>query len=200
MRHLLFVVTIFICAFANAQMRITDTFDSSGVLDWNEYANKEKSALIMMGMLNLEVHKAANVLVYTETDLPIQTEYDFKISSKLIVPKIESDEIFGILFDMDEKFNRLAFVFTEDKFIACNLKGGKFDFENSYENLIKLPKAKDKNMEIVLEQKGGKLIVSYDNMEVLKQKRKINSPIFGFITTSKLQIDEVVLEQEYVGN
>ena len=154
----------------------------------------------MMDMLNLENKKGEKILVHTETDLPIQTEYDYKITSKLIIPKINSDEIFGILFDMDEKFNRLAFIFSEDSFKVCTFNGGKFNFENSYDLIIKLPKGKDKLMEFVLEQKGGKLIISYDNMEIFSQKRTIYSPIFGFITTSKLQIDEVVVEQEYVGN
>lgn len=200
MRYLLLFTTLLLCPFTNAQIRITETFESSKVLDWNEYATKEKSALIMMDMLNLENKKGEKILVHTETDLPIQTEYDYKITSKLIIPKINSDEIFGILFDMDEDFNILAFIFSENSFKVCTFNGGKLNFENSYDLIIKLPKGKDKLMEFVIEQKGGKLIISYDNMEIFSHKRTIYSPIFGFITTSKLQIDEVVVEQEYVGN
>ena len=66
--------------------------------------------------------------------------------------------------------------------------------------MIKLPKSKEKLIEVVLEQRGGKLIVSYDNMEIFAQKRTIYSPNFGYITTSKLQVDEVTVVQEYVGN
>lgn len=198
MKKLFLAMAICLCSFANAQIRIVDTFDAAGTLDWNEFAQKEQSALIKMGLFELE-NKTQGALVKSETELPVLPEYDFKVTSKLIVPKIEGDEIFGILFDMDEKFNRLAFIFKEDYFLACVYNRNGFNWTNAYDEVIKLPKAKNREIEVIIEQRAGKLIVSYENIEIFSQRRTLQSPNFGFVTTSKLKIDEVIVEQDYTG-
>lgn len=181
-----------------SQIKITETFDGTGVLDWNEYADKDVSAIVKMGVLDLEVKKDKFYSICS-TDLPILPEYDFKITMKLIVSKINEEDISAILFDMDERFNRLAFIFQENNFIACTYNKGKFNWEEGEEKRIKLPKGKNKQLEIVIERRGGKIIISYDNIEVLRWKREVYSPYLGFLTSSHLQVDEVVVEQEYTG-
>ena len=54
MKKIFLAVAICLCSFANAQIRIIDTFDAAGTLDWNEFAQKEQSALIKMGLFELE--------------------------------------------------------------------------------------------------------------------------------------------------
>lgn len=197
-----YLVVIFCLLFSSSnafsQIKITETFDGTGVLDWSEYADKDVSAIVKMGVLDLEVKKD-KFYVSSCTDLPILPEYDFKITMKLIVSKINEEDISAILFDMDEHFNRLAFIFQENNFIACTYNKGKFNWEEGEERRIKLPKDKNRHLEVVIERRGGKIIVSYDNIEVLRWKREIYSPYFGFITSSHLQVDEVVVEQEYTG-
>lgn len=199
MRNFFILFCLLLCSSNSfSQIKITETFDGAGVLDWNEYADKDVSALVKMGKLDLEVKKDKYYTICS-TDLPILPEYDFKITMKLIVSKINEEDISAILFDMDEQFNRLAFIFQENKFIACTYNKGKFNWEQGEDIRIKLPKDKNKQLEVVIERRGGKLIISYDNIEVLRWKREINSPYLGFITSSHLQVDEVVIEQEYTG-
>ena len=75
-----------------SQIKITETFDGTGVLDWNEYADKDVSAIVKMGVLDLEVKKDKFYSICS-TDLPILPEYDFKITMKLIVSKINEEDI-----------------------------------------------------------------------------------------------------------
>ena len=205
-KYLFFVFSIFISISSIAQVKFTETFDGSGHLDWNEYASKEVSALIKMGMLDLEVLKEGWV-AKTQTDLPVLPEYDFKVTMKLVVPKIEKDEEFVILFDMDENFKRTAFVFSENKFVACTFttksaKNGmpsQCIFGDGEEIQIKLPKAKNREIEVVIERKGNKTIVSYNNIEVYKHNYKLHSPYLGFLTSTHLKVDELIVEQRYTG-
>ncbi|MBQ4521164.1 MAG: hypothetical protein II999_11260 [Bacteroidaceae bacterium] len=200
MKTFLFLAfSIFMPVSVFSQIKITDTFDGTGTLDWSEYADKDVSALIKMGMLDMEVHEEG-FYVNSCTDLPILPEYDFKVSVKLIIPKFDEEETSAILFDMDERFNRLAFIFKENKFIACTYNKGKFNIEEGEEIRIKLPKKKNREIEVVIERRGGKIIISYDNIEIMRWKRPIHSPYLGFVTSSHLKVDEVIVEQEYTGD
>ncbi|MBR5466655.1 MAG: hypothetical protein IKU79_04550 [Bacteroidaceae bacterium] len=193
---LFFVVCIASVSFA--QIKITDTFDGVGTLNWKEYVDKEVSALIKTGKLDMEV-KEEGLYISSNADLPIVIEYDFKITMKLVFPKIKDEHFSAVLFDMDEKFNRLAFLFRENKFIACTYNKGKFNFDEGEEIKIKLPDGKNKEIEFVIEYKGGRLILSYDNIELLRWRRSVHSPYLGFMTTSRFMVDEVIIEQEYTG-
>ncbi|MBR7134993.1 MAG: hypothetical protein IKC85_05520 [Bacteroidaceae bacterium] len=183
---------------ATAQINITETFDGVGTLDWSEYADKDVSALIEMGVLDLEVKKEG-FIVLCHTDLPVIPEYDFKVTAKLLIPKIDEKE-FGILFDMDEDYNRQGLVFMEDKFIACKYNGNTRIAGNSFELPIKLAKSRDRNMEVTIERKGGRIIVYYDNIEIFKQKRPFYDAKLSFFTTTKLKVEELIVEQPYTGD
>ncbi|MBQ4632841.1 MAG: hypothetical protein IJ421_08525 [Prevotella sp.] len=184
---------------ANAQIKIIDTFDGMSSLDWTQYADKDVSALTNMGFLELKVKKEG-FYINSSTDLPILTEYDFKITIKMVIPKFDEKETSAILFDMNENFKRLAFIFQENKFIACTYNNGKFSMDEGEEVRIKLPKKKDRPIEVTIERKGGKIIISYDNIEIFRWKRQLHSPYLGFITSSHLKIDEVIVDQEYTGD
>ncbi len=197
-KYLLLLLSILIYSYSvNAQIKITETFDGTGTLDWNEYAYKDGSALIKMGVLDLEVRKDSSYATIG-TDLPILPEYDFKISIKLIIPKFDEKEVSAIFFNMDEDFKRLAFIFQENKFLACTYNNGKF-MNEGVDFKIKLPKKKNRELFVQLERRGGRIIVSYDNVEIFRWKRTLNSPYLGFATSSHLKVDEIVIEQEYTG-
>lgn len=181
-----------------AQIKLTETFDDAGTLDWDEHATKKTSALIKMGALELEALDK-DYKVWCLTDLPIIPEYDFKITAKLIIPKITETDTFGVLIDMDEDFNMSAFLFTEDKFRACKFNNGKILTDVGSERHIKLPKSKERKMEVVIERRGSKYLVSYDNIDTFKWSVPISSPAFGFISYSHLKVDELIIEQYYGG-
>lgn len=182
-----------------SQIKIEETFDGAGTLDWSEYADKDVSALVTMGALDMEVKKEGLAVLCT-SDLPILSEYDFKVTAKVLVPKLDED-LFGILFDVDEDFNRKAFLFKEDMFIACIFNDGNLVPGKRHTRRIKLPKAKNRNMEITIEKKGARLVISYDNIEIEKFPIKNNTiePKLTFYTTTKLKVEELIIDQPYTG-
>ncbi len=191
-------LVILIGSAANAQIRIHEDFENSAILDWTEYADKDASAIIKMGALHLDIHKEGYRINCT-TELPVVPEYDFRLKAKLLIPKVSEDEYFGVLFDMDDNFNKLAFIFSEDSFEVRLYNRGRFVEEYGDFRRIKLKKGRNVEMEFELIRSGGSVIVQYNNIEIFRQKRPIHSPHFGFITNSKLSVEELILEQDYSG-
>lgn len=199
MRSLFLLAVLLVSYSMNAQIKIVEDFDGTANFDWREYATKNKSALIKEGMLDLEVFKKGAIAM-TSTDIPVLPEFDFKITMKIVIPEMSEKDTIAILFDKDKDSNRHAFIYMEDTFIQCKYNNGKFYFDKGEMNDIKFPKEKNKKTEIVIERKGGKLIVSHDNMKDMTPWRvDVDSPELGFLTTSRLKIDEVIVEQEYMG-
>jgi hypothetical protein len=175
---------------------IIEKFDDKVFLDWQEYADKNASAIVKAGFLELqckEKERAAIVLV----DLPISVESDFKISGKIIVPKLNDENRFGIIIDMDEDFNKCIFLLKESLFSCYVYGNGKF--VTGEERRIKLKGGKNQTVDFVLERRGNKYIFSTNNMKIFEYRRKITSPVFGFYTENEslIKIDELVIEQEY---
>ena len=69
-KNLLLLCLLIFSSSAIAQIKITDTFDGMGSLDWSQYADKDVSALTSMGFLELKVNKEG-FYVNSSTDLPI---------------------------------------------------------------------------------------------------------------------------------
>ena len=130
---------------AITQTAITETFEGAGRLDWHEYATKQSRALIIMDALNIEVLEK-NYIAWCLSDLPIIPEYDFKITAKLNVPKINDTDFFGILIDMDKDFNMTAFLFSENIFKARKFNYGNFLPCIGTDIHIKLPESKNKKI------------------------------------------------------
>lgn len=197
-RLVLLMLALLITSVAGAQVRIVEDFENSTALDWSEYADKRMSALVMMGALELKALEDFMPVSCT-AELPVVPEYDFKIKAKLFIPKVDDKHVFGVIVDMDEDFNKIAFLFSEDMFVVRHYNNGKIDSEKGEIRPIKLKGGKDRTMELEVIRRGGSYIVNYDNIEVLRWKRRLESPHFGFFTTSHLKVDEVIVEQEYTG-
>lgn len=199
MKHIItLLLALLIASSANGQIRIVEDFEDSTSLDWTEYADKDVRAVVQMGALELEAMDS-EFAVNCTTELPIIPEYDFKVIAKLTIPKIDDENLFGILVDMDEDFNKLAFLFMEGLFVVRHYNNGVIDKSRGEIRQIKLKGGKNRTMELVLTRKGGSYIIEYDNIEVFRWKRALHSPHFGFYTTGKLRVEEMILEQEYTG-
>ncbi|MDR3287039.1 MAG: hypothetical protein LBT27_06325 [Prevotellaceae bacterium] len=177
---------------------IVETFDDKVSLDWQEYADKKASALIQNGFLELqckEKGKAATVQV----ELPISVEHDFKLYSKIMVHKINDENRFGIIIDMDENFNKCLFLLKESLFSCHIYNDGKM--VSGDERPIKLKGGKNQVVDIILERRGNKYIFYMNNMKIYEFRRNLTSPVFGFYTEneSSISIDEFKMEQEYSG-
>lgn len=193
---LLFVVVVMTLDVASAQIRIVEKFDDgASKFEWSEFADKTMSTLIKGGCLEMSVLSKDIVSIWCDTYLPIDPDQDFKITAKLLLPKIEEGEKFGVLIDRDEEFNKLAFLFEPGRFIATYQSNNQILYDKGDKVRIKLEKGKDQILDLQIERRGGTYIVSYNNMEVYRWRKALNTPYFAFFTTSKLKIDELVVEQ-----
>ena len=209
---LLFACLIPLCA--KAQINIKETFNSDDKLrlDWEEYADRRGSALVMDGQLVLTC-KEKNHARMVFVNLPINVEKDFKISSSIIVKHISDNEWFGISID-DNEFIKLGFFMSEDFLYVGYYENSTSNFGDSDEStkdyriikgdgkVIKLKSGKNVTVNTILEKKGKKLIFSINNVKVYEKYHKNSdffvAPRLGFITegVSEIKIDEVKIEQE----
>jgi hypothetical protein len=193
----LFTCIIFISLNTFTQnFSIVETFDEKAILNWEEYANTNSSAIIKDGYLELQCKEIGkNALVRVE--LPISVEHDFTISGKILVPKLNDQNRFGIFIDLDENFDYLLFLLKESvlqAFIMNNLTT-----KSSTERAIKLKSGKNQIVNFILERIGNKYVFSINNMKIFELRRKLNSPVLGFFTEDEsiIKIDELVIKQDY---
>lgn len=191
MRSLFFIAALICVLTANAQNKIVEDFESGAKLQWKEFADKSGAVIVKEGVLDLESRKKTKI-VKTSAKLPIFGSYDFKITTKLIIPKF--NKLTGLdimLFSVGGDSFNVGLMPNKIYYTA----EGKVNF-----NKIKLPKGKDKTMEVVIEARGNDFIVSVNNVELLQTQKKVNPNSILFDTNSHIKIDEIIIEQEYTGD
>lgn len=180
-------------------LKLVDEFDGSSTIDWEEYVEKEASSLIKEGYLELKSMNKEQPAT-TTADLPLFIDHDFKITCDLVVPRLNKEDRFGIIFDMDEAFNKCLFLLREGIF-ECHLFNGGQEQNGGEVRRIKLKGGRDRAVQVVLERKGDKYIFSADNMKIIEFRRAVGSPVFGFYVENNatLRVKQVIIEQEYDG-
>lgn len=211
------IILLFACLipfFTKAQINIKETFNSDDKLrlNWEEYADRRGSALVMDGQLVLTCKEKKHArMVFV--NLPINVENDFKISSSIIVKRISDDNRFGISID-DNEFIKLGFFISENFLYVGYYENSTSNFGDSRESTkdyriikgdgkaIKLKSGKNVTVNTTLEKKGKKLVFSINNVKVYEKYHRnsdfLVAPRLGFITegNSEIKIDEVKVEQE----
>lgn len=204
MRKIIFLVCILTTVFANAQRVVKETFESNK-FRWEEFYEKECSVSIQDGYLVLQ-NKVKELPVCTVTELPIAMDNDnwgnlviknnFKITFKLLVPKLNDEYWFGILYNYEDENNYSSFLVQEKKYRIYNKRNGTLSL--SKQSQIILKSGKNKEVTVELQKKGNKLIFTVDNMEVETITKKLYSNSFGFYMegSNTIKIDEVIIEQQ----
>ncbi|GHV34209.1 hypothetical protein FACS1894178_1280 [Bacteroidia bacterium] len=110
------------------QRVVKETFDSNK-FRWEEFFEKERSVSIQDGYLVLQ-NKEKESEVRTGAELPIILENDnwgnliiknnFKITFKLLVPKLNDEYWFGILYNYEDENNYSSFLVQEKKYKIYN--------------------------------------------------------------------------------
>jgi hypothetical protein len=177
---------------AKAQRVVTETFDNNK-FQWEEFFEKTHSGSIADGYYILQNKEEGFVRCVTE--LPIDVERNFKITFKFLVPKINDEYHFGIIFNYEDENNYSNFLVQEKKYKMWNKKDGTFSL--SRQSGIILKSGKNKEVVIAMEKKGTKLIFTVDNMEAVSITKKLNFNTFGFQVenANTIKIDEVSFEQ-----
>ena len=196
MKNIIFTVCIFICAFANAQDKIIVKEDfENNKFQWEEFFEKEYSGNIQDGYYILQ-NKKKDYFVHSVTELPINIDENFKITFKLLVPKLNDEYYFGIIFNYEDENNYSNFLVSEKKFKIWNRVNGTNSL--SRQNSIILKSGKNREVVIEMEKKGDKLIFRVDNMDAVSITKKLNFNTFGFQVenANTIKVDEIIIEQQ----
>ena len=195
MKKLLILFALLIAAGAQAQekMIIRETFETNR-LRWDEAFEKDYSIGLMDGYFELKNNRK-DYLIRTVTELPINPEANFKVTSKFTVPKFNDDCYFGIIFNYEDENNYSYFLVTEKKFKLYNRVNGEVSL--SRQNSIILNAGKNKEIVIDMEKKGRKLIFNVDEMEAITITKDMKYNTFGFIVVddNTVKVNEVIIEQ-----
>lgn len=117
MKKLFIALICLTAAEVSAQTVVSEEFDGSTHLDWQEYADKTGSALAQNGYFELKPLSKETV-VMTRAMLPIDVEGDFKVCCTVFLPHMGDDNKFGIFFDMDDSFNKTLMLFAKER-VSC---------------------------------------------------------------------------------
>jgi hypothetical protein len=178
---------------AQGQRAVTETFDNNK-FQWEEFFEKGYSGSIQDGYFVLKNEKDGS-LVRSVTELPINIDNNFKITFKFLVPKLNDEYYFGIIFNYEDENNYSNFLVSEKKFKMWNMANGTSSI--SRQSSIILKSGKNKEVTIEMEKKGPKLTFRVDNMDAVSISKKLSFNTFGFQVenANTIKVDEVAIVQ-----
>ncbi len=179
----------------SAQTLVEETFDGSVKLDWQEYADKEASALTQNGYFEI---KSLNkdLAASTRVELPVDTDFDFTVKCTVLLPNLGKTDSFGIFFDMNDNFDKTLILFSESKVECVKFNNGRVLPEGDSQR-IKFQGGRNCRVDLELKRRGRKFTVLLNNMKVYELTReKMLSPLFGFYTTGVMRIESFVVGQD----
>ena len=119
---------------------------------------------------------------------------NFKISYKLLFPKLDEDHVFGLVFNYDEDENKGDILYiTENKFYIFDSEGTKLGKAEK----LKLKKGKNVPVNVDIEKKGKKLLISINGIDFTNEDLQIKTSYMGFCVNEKntLKVDEIKITQ-----
>lgn len=179
----------------SAQTVISEEFDGSTRLDWQEYADKTCSALPKNGYFELKA-MAKETAATTRTMLPIDIEDNFVVRCSILLPRMDKENTFGIFFDMDDNFNKTLMLFSVHR-VACLLFNNDKVQSAGDTQRIKFEGGRNCRADLELRREGNKITVTLNNMEVYDLRRNtMHTPLFGFYTDTEMHIESFSVEQD----
>lgn len=145
-------------------------------LEWSEFNEKNGSSLITNNTLVIK-NDGSSTPIYSYTELPINVNNDFCIYTKISVPKFDEETNYNFIINMDDKKN-MGIISVNSSNVSYRLiKNG----DNVYEQNTTINGKKGKNqfLMLVVEKKGGKVLISVNGDQCLKL-RKIDYKYTGF--------------------
>ena len=128
------------------------------------------------------------------TRFPVMARNNFKISYKLLFPKLDDDHVFGLVFNYDEDENNGDILYiTENKFYIYDAEGTKLGKAEK----IKLKKGKNVEVNVDIEKKGKKLLISINGVDFVNEDLEIKTSYMGFCVNEKntLKVDQIKIVQ-----
>lgn len=128
------------------------------------------------------------------TRFPVMARNNFKISYKLLFPKLDEDHVFGLVFNYDEDENTGDILYiTENKFYIFDADGTKLGKAEK----IKLKKGKNVEVNVDIEKKGKKTLISINGVDFVNEDLIIKTSYMGFCVNEKntLKVDQIQIVQ-----
>lgn len=128
------------------------------------------------------------------TRFPVMARNNFKISYKLLFPKLDEDHVFGLVFNYDEDENAGDILYiTENKFYIYDADGTKLGKAEK----IKLKKGKNVEVTVDIEKKGKKILISINGIDFVNEDLVIKTSYMGFCVNEKntLKVDQIKIVQ-----
>ena len=128
------------------------------------------------------------------TRFPVMARNNFKISYKLLFPKLDEDHVFGLVFNYDEDENTGDILYiTENKFYIFDADGTKLGKAEK----IKLKKGKNVEVNVDIEKKGKKTLISINGVDFVNEDLIIKTSYMGFCVNEKntLKVDKITIVQ-----
>ncbi len=185
-------------AIAQDVVQRTDNFDDgASIFGFEPYANRKQNVTFDGGYLVLSSKKNE---CFAFSRLPINVRHNFKVTYKLIVPKLDSDTYANIIFNFVEDEENIskseydAIVITEGK-IAVVSQGSIIS-----KHKIKLKKGKQVPITIVVEKKGNRVFMTVNGVDFEEPDIRFRNSMFGFMVIEKqsLKVDEITVYQRIV--
>lgn len=194
-KYIIALLGLLAAAEVSAQVKITEDFEGATRLDWEEYAEKECSALTKNGYFELK-STAKETAATTRVMLPVDVDYDFTVRCSIVMPRMGKEDSFGIFFDRDDSFNITLMLFTE-QYVSCMLFNNSNIQPAGDTQRIKFKGGRDCRAELELRREGRKITVTLNNMKVYELRRNtMLTPLFGFYTSSAMRIESFSVEQD----
>ena len=190
------IIIVLICAYlaVNAQ-KITrsDSFkDGESKFGFEAIADKKHSVTLDGEYLVITSKKG---WYKAGTRFPVIARENFKITYKLLFPKLDEKHIFGLVFNYDEDENRGDVLYiTENKFYICDADGNKLGKAEK----LKLKKGKNVVVTVDIEKKGKKTLISINGVDFESLDLQFKTSYMGFEVNedNTLKVDEIIITQK----
>lgn len=180
---------------ASDLIRQTYTFEE-GRLDWNEYSEKNKSAVIDGDRLVITCKKDKED-AFSVARLPFHPRNNFELNYAMTVPKLDEEHPFGVLFNYQDEDNYNGVLFDRKKFYFISRENGVTYTEKN--GAVKFKGKKDVEVKVDLIRTGNKLRINVNDMEIYERTGvKIRHPFCGFYTSGKSSLTATSIGFEQV--
>ena len=170
---------------------IKDSFESNR-FQWGEFYERKSSASIEDGFLKLDCDDD-KLFAWTVAELPLDVDRSFNLTYSFHAD-VDDEYWFGIVFNFEDENNFNCFVVQEKRFRLINMINGVMSISRRSGIVLK---GGDRDVKIVMEKRGKKIVFHVDDMEVISVTKEVTSNVFGCIVLGDetIKLTEVVMEQ-----
>ncbi len=200
MKKILLLASLF-CAtmVCNAEKvtRVDDFKDGESKFGFEATATKKHS--ISMDGEYLVITNKKDDWYMAGVRFPVIARSNFTISYKLLLSKLNEDCVYGLVFNYQEdeenpeKSTGDIIYITENKFYVVDADGTKMGKSQK----IKLKKGKNVEVNVTVEKKNKKTLISINGVDFVNEDLNIKTPYMGFIVNEKntLKVDQIKITQ-----